>query len=99
MKRLSLIGFAAVLAVVCAVAPVLRAQESNIPSTPFRLPADVAVPVRYQVDLTVVPDQDTFTGSSDIVVNFKKVTPILWLNSQKLPVKQGSPTFHPEEYP
>ena len=90
MKRLSLIGFASVLAVVWALAPVSHAQGNNTPPTPFRLPADVAEPVRYQVDLTVVPDQDTFAGSSDIVVNFKKATPILWLNAEKLQVKQAS---------
>ena len=37
-----------------------------------------------------MPDQDTFAGSSDIVVNFKKATPILWLNAEKLQVKQAS---------
>jgi hypothetical protein len=37
MKRPSLIGFASVLAVVCALAPVSHAQGNNTPPTPFRL--------------------------------------------------------------
>jgi hypothetical protein len=48
----------AVLLGVCALASVSRAQGNNTPSTPFRLPADVAAPIRYRVDLTIVPDQD-----------------------------------------
>ena len=90
MKRFSLRSFATLVVAACALAPVSRAQGNNTPPTPFRLPADVAAPVRYQVDLTVVPDQDTFTGSSDIVVNFKKASPILWLNAEKLQVKEAT---------
>jgi hypothetical protein len=56
----------------------------------FRLPADVAAPVRYGVDLTVVPDQDTFAGAVDINVRFAKSTPVLWLNAEKLTFKDAS---------
>ena len=79
--------FAAILGVLCAIAPLALSQTDN---TPFRLPADVAAPVRYHVDLTVVPDQDSFTGSSDIVIHFAKPTPILWLNADKLQVIRAS---------
>jgi len=86
MRLFSLQRITLALTVIWAFASVSSAQET----TPFRLSGDVAVPVRYQVDLTVVPDQDTFTGTSDIVINFKKATPILWLNANRLQVKQAS---------
>jgi cytosol alanyl aminopeptidase len=88
MMRFSL-RFAAVV-VVFAMAPLSGARKDDSPPAPFRLPADVAQPVRYEVDLTVVPDQDTFEGSSDIDVNFKKATPILWLNANKLQVREAT---------
>src|SRR6201998_3564951 len=86
MRLFSFQRMIAALTVIGALASVSCAQEIN----PFRLPGDVASPVRYQVDLTVVPDHDIFTGSSDIVINFKKATSILWLNANKLQVKQAS---------
>ena len=71
----------------CALAPACLAQADKVP---FRLPADVAAPVRYHIDLTVIPDQDGFTGSSDITIHFAKSTPSLWLNADKLQVQQAS---------
>jgi alanyl aminopeptidase len=96
MKQFSLLRFGAALVLTCALVPILYGQGTTPLKTPFRLPADVAAPVRYHVDLTVVPDQDTFTGSSDIDVEFKKATPILWLNADKLQVKQASLTLGQE---
>ena len=82
-------------ALACALIPSLMAQpqagDANAPPK-FRLPADVAAPVRYGVDLAVVPDQDTFTGAVDITIRFAKSTPVLWLNAEKLSVKDASIT-------
>jgi hypothetical protein len=75
MKQFSRLRFGAALVQTFALVPILHGQGTTPLTTPFRLPADVAAPVRYHVDLTVVPDQDTFTGSSDIDVE-------LWLQAR-----------------
>ena len=69
--------------------PVSCAWADESPAPPkLRLPADVVGPVRYRVDLTAIPDQDTFTGAIDIDLQFAKVTSLLWLNGEKLTVKE-----------
>src|ERR1700761_8859414 len=87
MDRSQLFRIAVAFGFLCALAPASLAQADNVP---FRLPADVAAPVRYHIDLTVIPDQDGFTGSSDITIHFAKSTPSLWLNADKLQVQQAS---------
>jgi len=67
------------------------ADESPAPPK-LRLPADVVGPVRYRVELTAIPDQDTFTGAIDIDLQFAKATPLLWLNAEKLTVKEATLT-------
>src|SRR5208282_3807318 len=70
------------------------------PSPPkFRLPADEVGPVRYRLDLTVVPDQDTFAGAVEIDLQLAKSTSVLWLNSEKLTVKDASLTVGDEKLP
>jgi len=78
----------ALLSTFCAAAGMAQTQ----PQPPaFRLPG-TAAPVRYAVKLTVAPDQDTFTGSVDIELNFKESTSVLWLNADQLTVKSASLT-------
>ncbi|HEY6842245.1 MAG TPA: M1 family metallopeptidase, partial [Chthoniobacterales bacterium] len=55
----------------------------------FRLPTSI-VPVRYSVELTVIPDKDTFTGTVDIDLNYKEESSVLWLNAEKLKVKSAT---------
>jgi alanyl aminopeptidase len=40
------------------------------------------------VELTVIPDQDTFTGTVEIDLRFEKSTALLWLNAEKLTVNE-----------
>jgi len=63
-----------------------RAIESPAPPK-LRLPADVVRPVRYRLELTAIPDQDTFTGAIDIDLKFAKPSSVLWLNAEKLAIK------------
>ena len=37
----------------------------------------------------MAPDQDTFTGTVDIDLNFKEASSVLWLNADKLTVKDA----------
>ena len=88
----SLVLASALVAVLDAV-PAARAQSSEAPAPPkFRLPGDVVAPQRYAVDLTVVPDQDTFTGAVDIQLNFKQSASVLWLNAEKVKVEDATLT-------
>ena len=67
-----------------------QAPGENPPQPKFRLPADVVGPTRYRVDLTLVPDQDTFTGAIDIDLKFAKPAAVLWLNAEKLQIKEAA---------
>ena len=83
------------LGVICARAGQTPADNPVPPK--FRLPADVVGPTRYRVDLTLIPDQDTFTGAIDIDLEFKKPSSVLWLNSEKLEIKDATLTFGGEK--
>jgi alanyl aminopeptidase len=65
------------------------AGESPAPPK-LRLPADVVTPLRYRVELTAIPDQDMFTGAIDIDLQFAKSTSLLWLNAEKLTIKDAT---------
>jgi cytosol alanyl aminopeptidase len=85
--------FTAALIVASSVAMlgVARTWADDSPPPPkLRLPADVVAPVRYRVELTVIPDQDTFSGTVEIDLRFAKSTPFLWLNAEKLTVKEAT---------
>ncbi len=90
MKRASIRTLVVCLAVIGTLISA-RAQTSD-PSVPpkFRLPGDVVAPVRYALDMTVIPDQDTFTGAVEIKLDFKQATPVLWLNAERLQIKNAS---------
>jgi len=78
------------IGILLALTPGLCAAQNQPPQ--FRLPT-FAAPVRYSVNLTVVPDKDTFTGSVDIDINFKAASSVLWLNAEKLEVKSATLSF------
>jgi len=85
-------GLAAALIVFSSLG-ILRAAcawADDFPPPKLRLPADVVTPVRYRLDLTVIPDQDTFTGTIEIDLRLAKPTSILWLNAEKLTVKEAT---------
>jgi alanyl aminopeptidase len=50
-----------------------------------QLETDVT-PTHYTIDLTVVPDQETFTGKVMIDVKFDKPTDLIWLHGRDLKV-------------
>ena len=77
------------IAILLALAPRLCAAQNQPPQ--FRLPT-FATPVRYSVNLTVIPDKDTFTGTVDIDLNYKEASSVLWLNAEKITVKAATLT-------
>src|SRR6266446_8334572 len=75
------------IAILLAFTPSLCAAQNQPPQLP--LPT-FAAPVRYSVNLTVIPDKDTFTGTVDIDLNYKEASSILWLNAEKITVKSAT---------
>src|SRR5271157_5265152 len=93
-----------VLFAVCALAS-LYAWSAKAGQAPdqapippkFRLPAHEVGPVRYRADLTIVPDQDTFSGTVEIDLQIAKPTSLLWLNAERLTVKDATLTVGHEK--
>jgi alanyl aminopeptidase len=87
-----------VLASLCAWSanPDQAPDQAPIPPQ-FRLPAHEVGPVRYRADLTIVPDQDTFRGVVEIDLQFTEPTSILWLNGERLNVKDATLTVGHEK--
>jgi len=83
----------AVFALVCLDFTCAKAGQTpgQGPTPPkFRLPADEAGPIRYRVDLTIIPDQDTFAGAIDIDLQLAEQASVLWLNAEKLEIKDAT---------
>ena len=51
----------------------------------LRLGGDVE-PTRYRLDLTLIPQQDTFTGKIEIDLEVHKPTDVVWLNARNLTI-------------
>ncbi|HEX5228575.1 MAG TPA: M1 family metallopeptidase, partial [Bryobacteraceae bacterium] len=49
-----------------------------------------AQPLGYAVDLTIVPDRDTFSAAIDIHVDIREPSEILWLNAVGLQIQQAT---------
>jgi alanyl aminopeptidase len=65
-----------------AAAPTLEPPKLRVP--------DNIQPIRYAVDLTIVPDRDTFQGAVDINVDIRAATPVIWLNASDLQIQEAS---------
>jgi alanyl aminopeptidase len=71
---------------VCAgLSPWSACSQAATPPS-LRLP-DTVKPVRYSVELTIVPSEESFRGSIDIEIEVKKPTSIIWLNARFLTVE------------
>ena len=76
---------------IVALFPATLSAADDLQPPQFRLPS-YAAPVHYSVDLSVAPDQDTFQGTVDIDLTLKQPTPVLWLNAEKITVKEATLT-------
>jgi aminopeptidase N len=77
----------------------LLAPIATVASAPqFRLPGNV-VPERYRLELTVIPDLETFSGAVEIDLNFLKDAQELWLNADQLEIKEFKITAGSHAYP
>jgi cytosol alanyl aminopeptidase len=62
------------------------AQDLTPPA--LRLPA-MARPSRYDLDLTIDPSRDTFTGTIGVDLTIDAATSLLWLNGTELTIKEA----------
>jgi len=76
----------AVFLFTCFLSGALAAPSSDAPK--LRL-GDSARPTRYAVDLTIVPDRDTFRGVVDIAVEIPTPSAVLWLNATALQIQDA----------
>lgn len=87
-----------ILLALCWTGPICelaRATDNELPPPHFRLPTSV-VPQHYSLELTAVPDKDTFAGAVDIDLNFKETSSVLWLNAEKITVTDATLTVNGE---
>jgi alanyl aminopeptidase len=60
----------------------------------LRLPDDIR-PIRYAVDLTLIPGETTFSGAIDIDISLAKPASLIWLNSTELTIRQATIASEP----
>jgi alanyl aminopeptidase len=81
--------------------PAASAAPAPAPAAAPRAPAlrlgDDVMPVRYALDLTLVPDRDTFTGKVDIEVKLAAKTSAILLHADDLTIESASVTAGGEE--
>src|SRR5688572_22209139 len=68
-------------------APAQTPAAEAAPSPPkLRLPGD-ARPIRQTVELTLVPSRESFSGTTEIELELKQATRLLWLNASQLTIR------------
>jgi cytosol alanyl aminopeptidase len=80
-----------VIAILFLYSPAFPAPSAESPK--LRLDGSVQ-PASYAVDLTIVPDRDTFSGIVDLSIDVRTPAEIIWLNAIGLQIHQA--TFRPE---
>jgi cytosol alanyl aminopeptidase len=76
---------------------IVSAQKAASPPN-FRLPGNV-IPERYRLELTLIPDQNTFTGVVEIDLNFLQASQEIWLNGDQLEIKESKLTRGNQTFP
>ncbi len=91
MKRSWILAVALSAAAVLAVSDPAAALPEPAPETPpsLRLPG-TAKPLRCSVDLTVVPEKETFSGAVDIEIELSRATRVIWVNATGLAISEAS---------
>ncbi|MEO8705347.1 MAG: M1 family peptidase, partial [Kofleriaceae bacterium] len=66
--------------------PVVAAPDPAPPA--FRLPGDVR-PVKYALDLTIVPEQPTASGKVHVDARVMRPTRVVWLHAEGLTIQSA----------
>jgi len=67
-----------------------RSAETNIAEMPTGQLGDAVVPTHYNLDLTIVPGRETFSGTVAIEVEINAPSPVIWLHGNRLDVEAVS---------
>jgi alanyl aminopeptidase len=70
-----------------------QTPATGVPPTQpeLRLPPD-ARPIRQTVELTVTPSREDFAGTTEIELELKQATSLLWLNASHLTIQEARVT-------
>jgi alanyl aminopeptidase len=72
---------------IAATAPRAEATAARPPT--LQLPK-TARPLRYEIELNLIPSQETFSGTVEIDLELSEVTRLLWLNASDLSISRAS---------
>ena len=75
--------------VAAAAAPPAPTPAPDPAPPPLRLPGDVR-PVRYALDLTIVPDRERASGKVSIEAQVVRPTRVVWLNATELSIDRAT---------
>jgi alanyl aminopeptidase len=77
-----------------ALAPSALAQATPVPAPkpPGLRLGDAVRPLRYALELTVVPSEETFSGTVEIDVALRTATTLVWINSKNLSIGEAAVT-------
>jgi cytosol alanyl aminopeptidase len=69
-------------------APLALAEATTESSVPSGQLGGAVMPQRYQLDLTIQPDQEHFSGSVSIDLDIRAPTQLIWLHGKELDVRE-----------
>ncbi|MDT8449992.1 MAG: M1 family metallopeptidase [Wenzhouxiangellaceae bacterium] len=64
-------------------------SESKPPPMPAGQLGDAVVPVRYVLDLTIVPERERFSGTVEIELDIREPAGVIWLHGNRLDVRSA----------
>jgi cytosol alanyl aminopeptidase len=60
-----------------------------VPAMPTGQLGDAVVPAHYRLDLTILPDRETFSGRVEIDVDIRDPSPVIWLHGNRIDVREA----------
>src|SRR6266542_71319 len=80
----------ALLVPLAATAATVRKEDAAERAPPKLQLPKTARPIRYAIDLTLIPSRETFSGPAEIELDLSKATRLLWLNATDLSISRAS---------
>jgi len=64
-------------------------ESGPAPEMPLGQLGDAVVPLRYELDLTIVPERDRFSGRVAIAIDIREPSELIWLHGNRLNVTEA----------
>lgn len=84
-----LIATAALLLAACDGSNTAGTSEGAAPPMPTGQLGDAVVPTHYDLDLTILPEKEDFSGRVAIDVEINRPSPVIWLHGMALKVSEA----------